>query len=71
MSHAPTYLFEAREKPSLPTFDVPLVEASDQSMQGYGCLVADPDSFEIEIVRWPAPGWRPVDQGTGDETKPE
>ena len=67
MTHAPTYLFEAREKPSLPTFDVPLIEASDQSMRGFGCLVADPDSFEIEIVRWPAPGWRPVDQGTGDE----
>ena len=33
----------------------------------YGCLVDDAVGFEIEIVRWPAPGWRPVDEGTGDE----
>ena len=52
---------------SLPWHRVPLVEASDQSVAGYGCLVDDPDDFEIEIVRWPAQGWRPVDAGTGDE----
>ena len=67
MSNPPTYLFAAKEKPSLPVFDVPLIEASEQSIHGYGCLVADPDDFEIEIVRWPAQGWRPVDDGTGDE----
>jgi ureidoglycolate lyase/seryl-tRNA synthetase len=33
----------------------------------YGCLVDDPNEFEIEIVRWPAQGWRPVDTDTGDE----
>ena len=51
----------------LPWFDVPLIEASDESVAPYGCLVDDPDNFAIEIVQWPAPGWRPVDAGTGDE----
>ena len=64
---APQYIFDAREKPSLPLFQVPLIEATDQSVREYGCLVDDPDHFDIQIVRWPAQGWRPVDEGTGDE----
>ena len=64
---APVYVFDASEKPSLELFDVPLIGATPQSVAGYGCLVDDPDTFEIEIVRWPAQGWRPVDEGTGDE----
>ena len=67
MADGPRYLFDAKEKPSLDLHQVPLIEASDQTMRGYGCLVADPDEFEIEIVRWPARGWRSVDVGTGDE----
>lgn len=47
--------------------DTPLVIASDTSLSGYGCLVADPTSFPIEIVRWPAQGWRAVDEHTGDQ----
>ncbi len=64
---APVYMFEASEKPSLQLVDVPLIEATDKTVKGYGCLVDDPDDCEIEIVRWPAAGWRPVDDGTGDE----
>ncbi len=41
--------------------------ATPESVEAYGCLVDDPDLFEVEIVRWPALGWRPVDPGTGDE----
>lgn len=67
MNSAPQYLFDTREKPSLPLVDVPLIEATDESVKGYGCMVDDPDDFEIEIVRWPAQGWRPVDEDTGDE----
>ncbi len=67
MSNAPVYIFEASEKPSLEWFDVPLVEATPESVKEYGCLVDDPDNFEIEIVQWPAPDWRPIDDGTGDE----
>ena len=51
----------------LPWHDVPLVIATEESVRGYGCLVSDPADFEIEIVQWPAQGWRPVDAGTGDE----
>lgn len=64
---SPEYIFEASSKPSLPWHEVPLVRATDNSVKGYGCLVDDPDGFEIEIVRWPAQGWRPVDSDTGDE----
>ena len=63
----PEYIFYANSKPSLPVFEVPLVRASTESLAGYGCLVNDPETFEIEIVRWPAQGWRPVDEDTGDE----
>lgn len=64
---SPNYLFEAKEKPSLELFEVPLIEATDASVGDYGCLVDDADGFEIEIVRWPAQGWRPVDEDSGDE----
>ncbi len=68
MNHlAPTYIFKASDKPSLELHKVPLIVASDDTVKDYGCLVDDPDNFEIEIVRWPAQGWRPVDDGTGDE----
>lgn len=64
---APTYLFEANQKPSLDLVDVPLIEATADSVEGYGYLVDDPDTCEIEIVTWPAQGWRPVDQETGNQ----
>ena len=64
---APVYIFEANTKPSLPWHHVPLIRATDETLEGYGCLVDDQQCFQIEIVRWPAQGWRPVDEGTGDE----
>ena len=64
---APVYKFDASEKPTLDLHTVPLIAATNESLEGYGCLVDDPDIFEIEIVRWPAQGWRPVDPDTGDE----
>jgi ureidoglycolate lyase/seryl-tRNA synthetase len=51
----------------LPWHDVPLIVATDESVGDYGCLVDNPEDFEIEIVQWPAQGWRPIDAGTGDE----
>jgi len=51
----------------LPWHDVPLIEANSETVKAYGCLVASADDFDIEIVQWPAQGWRPVDAGTGDE----
>jgi len=67
MLDAPTYIFDAAEKPSLPWHEVPLIEATDASVKDYGKLVDSPDDVEIEIVRWPAGGWRPVDPDSGDQ----
>ena len=66
MSEAPNYLAPEIET-GLKRVDMPLKVASEESLQGLGCLVNDPDSLEIEIVRWPAQGWRPVDIDSGDE----
>ncbi|MBX2880729.1 MAG: ureidoglycolate lyase [Granulosicoccus sp.] len=67
MQSSPEYLFDSRDKPELPLFEVPVIEATNQSLEGYGYLVDDPEECEIEIVTWPAQGWRPVDEGTGNE----
>lgn len=48
---APQYLFDPSDKPALPLHDVPLIVATDESVQGYGALVEHPDDIEIEIVR--------------------
>lgn len=63
----PNYIFEASEKPDLPLVSVPSVLATKKSLEGFGYLVDQPDSVDIEIVRWPAQGWRPVDTDSGDE----
>ena len=47
--------------------ETPVVIASDRTLGGYGCLVDEPKTFPIEIVRWPAQGRRPVDLDTGDQ----
>jgi ureidoglycolate hydrolase len=46
---------------------MPVVEATAESLAPYGALVDDPETTRIEIVRWPAQGWRPVDADSGDE----
>lgn len=67
MTADPRYLFSASDKPSLELFKVPLVRATADSVKGYGCLVDDQSQFDIEIVTWPASGWRPIDAHTGNE----
>lgn len=47
--------------------ETPVVVATDASLEGYGCLVDAPREFPIEIVRWPAQGWRPIDANSGDQ----
>ena len=64
---APEYLFDPSDKPALPLHHVPLIVAKDESVRGYGALVEHPDDIEIEIVRWPATGWRQVDEDSGNE----
>lgn len=65
-TEAPNYL-----NPALPDglkrVAMPVLDATNESLGGYGNLVADPGEQEIEIVRWPAQGWRPVDTDCGDE----
>lgn len=49
------------------THQTELVAASDVNLKGYGRLVGDPGDCPIEIVRWPAQGWRPIDANSGDQ----
>jgi ureidoglycolate lyase len=49
------------------THETPLVVATNADLQGYGRLVDDPASFQVEIVRWPAQGWRKIDDHSGDQ----
>ena len=57
--------------PALPAglarVEMPMVDATDAALDGYGHLVDDREACAIEIVRWPARGWRPVDTDSGDE----
>lgn len=52
---------------NLVKIEMPIVEATSASLAGYGFLVDDPEQVDVEIVRWPAQGWRPVDEDSGDE----
>src|SRR5258707_7051008 len=45
----------------------PLVTANAASLSGYGCLVDDPKTFPIEIVRWAAQGWRQIHENSRDQ----
>ena len=46
---------------------IPIVEATHGSLKDYGRLVGDRHECDIKIVRWPASGWRPIDEDTGDQ----
>lgn len=60
--------YRAPELPdNLIVVEAPVVDATDETLRGYGRLVEDPSQCEVEIVTWPVPGWRPMDPGTGNE----
>ena len=63
---APNYL-DPDVPPSLRRVVAPVIDASEESLGGYGFLVDRPEQVEIEIVRWPSQGWRPVDDDCGDQ----
>lgn len=63
---APNYLNPSLP-PDLKTVRIPIIEATAESVKGYGRLVNDPEDCVIEITRWPARGSRPVDPDSGDE----
>ena len=66
MANAPDYLNPAVPR-GLKRVVLPRVDATDANLAGYGRLVDDPSAVEVEITRWPAQGWRPVDDDSGDE----
>jgi hypothetical protein len=47
--------------------EIPLVVADAEALKGYGSIVEDPQTFPIEIVQWPAEGWRPIDKNSGNQ----
>ncbi len=65
--------FDPNEISYIPTtgvrklFETPLVQATPETIKGYGEIVSSPDTHRMEIVRWPAQGWRPVDANSGDQ----
>lgn len=63
---APNYM-DPGLKAGLKRVAIPVVEATNETLEGYGYLVDDPAACSIEIVRWPQQGWRPIDPDTGDE----
>jgi ureidoglycolate lyase len=48
-------------------YRVPLVQATAQSLLGFGHRVSDFARDKVTIVTWPQPGWRPIVAGTGNE----
>ena len=64
--NAPDYLNPAIAG-NLARVVMPVVDASDETLRGYGHLVDSADDVAIAITRWPATGWRPVDEDCGDE----
>lgn len=53
--------------PGLARVSMPVVDATDETLHGYGRLVDDPAACSVEIVRWPQQGTRPIDADTGDQ----
>ncbi|REK31093.1 MAG: ureidoglycolate hydrolase [Planctomycetota bacterium] len=66
MTTAPNYL-NPEVPADLPRHTVPVIDATAESVEGYGRIFRNPEEIDIEIVRWPPQGWRPVDPDSGDE----
>ena len=57
----------AQKTDAIGAIDIPIVRATPENLEGLGVMIADPDEIAVEIVKWPQPGWRELDPGTGDE----
>lgn len=55
------------DDPAIQVVEAPLVVATEENFKEYGTFEESYDEADIRIVTWPAPGWRQVDPGTGDE----
>lgn len=67
MSLAPPNYLNPAIPANLHRVTIPVVDATDENLRGYGRLIDKADKELIEIVRWPAAGWRPVDTDSGNE----
>ncbi len=47
--------------------DVPLRNATPESLVGFGRIVDSFGEAAVDIETWPAQGWRPVEPGTGNQ----
>jgi ureidoglycolate lyase len=67
--HKPTYYgaADASRLPSVKAHRLAFVEATPDSLKGYGTIVSDYDTANVEIVTWPAQGWRSIDPDTGNQ----
>ncbi len=50
---------------TLALHEVPVKPLTPETAAGLGRIVTDYASAEVEIVRWPAAGWRGVTEGQG------
>jgi len=56
MALAPDYLNPAVPR-GMKRVVLPVVDATDENLAGYGRLVDDPVAVAVGITRWPARGW--------------
>jgi len=47
--------------------DIPLTRLTPETFEGFGRVVTSFDQADVDIVTWPAQGWRPVESGTGNQ----
>lgn len=66
MATAPDYL-NPGVPPGMRRVVLPVIDATDRALAGYGRLVDDPAAVRIAITRWPATGWRAIDDDSGDQ----
>jgi hypothetical protein len=55
--------------PESPWHEVEVIKVTPENLEGYGKL-AEPDKYKdypMEIVPWPKPECRPIDEGNGNE----
>ena len=64
---APIDYLNPHVPPGIARVQMPVVDATPSTLEGYGHLVDDPGRCRIEIVRWPSLDTRPVDAGTRDQ----
>ena len=62
-----TTRFKLRSLEETGVFQVPVIEATHETLKGYGTLCSDFENETVEIVTWPQSGWRAVLDGTGNE----